>query len=85
MDSALLQERAAFKRKAMAIPTVENKKVKSSEDKKSDNNKKNKSEQMSQSAKAKLDLAQMKSLASGSSAFRFGVLTKIVRFMKVRV
>ena len=35
MDAALLAEREAFKRRAMAVPTVENKKKKTDESKKS--------------------------------------------------
>ena len=89
MDSALLEERKAFKRKAMAIPVVEGKKkakehASSSSSSSSKAKQKSDQGQMSQSAKAKLDLAQMKSMASGSSQFRFGVLAKIVRHMKAR-
>ena len=88
MDPALLREREAFKRRAMAQPTVENKKAKTaqSESKTPKSAKKDKqSAPQSQSAKAKLDMAKAKSLTSGSSQFKFGVLARIVRHMKVRI
>jgi len=88
MDSSLLREREAFKRKAMALPTVENKNKKAKETSKSSSSsaKAKAGAPQSQSAKARLDLQQMKSVAGGggSSQFRFGVLAKIVRHMRQR-
>ena len=83
MDSALLREREAFKRKAMALPTVENKKSKHSSSSSSSSSKhrppKDGAGTSGSAAKAKLDLQQMKQIASGSSQFKFGVLARIVR------
>ena len=88
MDSALLKEREAFKRRAMAVPTVENKSAKKSDG--SRDKKKSALGAQSQSAKAKQEVAQMKaaattsSMSAGSSSYKFGVLAKIVRHMKSR-
>ncbi len=82
MDSALLREREAFKRKAMALPTVENKKSKHSASSSSSSKHrppKDGAGTSGSAAKAKLDLQQMKQIASGSSQFKFGVLARIVR------
>ncbi len=82
MDSALLREREAFKRKAMALPTVENKKSKHSSASSSSSKHrppKDGAGTSGSAAKAKLDLQQMKQIASGSSQFKFGVLARIVR------
>ena len=95
MDSALLKEREAFKRRAMAVPTVENKAAKRSDGSRDTKDKKKSAAlgAQSQSAKAKQGLAQMKaaaaatttsSLGAGSSSYKFGVLAKIVRHMKSR-
>ncbi len=86
MDASLLREREAFKRKAMAIPTVEGKRAKKEERKGSStsSSKAPPSSSSSSSARAKLDLAQMKSMSSGSSQFKFGVLARIVRHMRAR-
>jgi len=86
MDPALLRERKAFERRAMAVPVVEAKRSKKSSSSAADA-RAAKAAPQSQSAKAKLDLQQMKSAAvggSGSSQFRFGVLAKIVRHMRQR-
>lgn len=87
MDPALLKEREAFKRRAMAQPVVENAKVRVTDQSSAAKAKAAKKNAQlgaqSQSAKAKLDLAQMKSMSSASSQFKFGVLTKIIRHMKV--
>lgn len=89
MNAELLAERNAFKRKAMAIPTVENVK-KSKKDEKSKKNDKANLGALSQSAKAKLEMNKMKAMSSvgggggGASAFKFSVLAKIVRHMKSR-
>ena len=87
MDAALLREREAFKRKAMALPVVENKAKagKSGSSSKSASDGSKKAAAAEQSAKAKLELAQMKSVGGSSgSQFKFGVLARIVRHMKTR-
>ena len=96
MDSALLKEREAFKRRAMAVPTVENKAAKRSDGSRDTKDKKKSATlgAQSQSAKAKQEMAQMKAAAAattsssigglGSSSYKFGVLAKIVRHMKSR-
>ncbi|XP_059098941.1 transcription initiation factor IIE subunit beta-like [Tigriopus californicus] len=92
MDSELLREREAFKKRAMAMPVVENKRAALSSDGAGDSHKKKTSAlgALSQSAKAKLEMNKMKSMMAssggggGSSKYRFGVLAKIVRHMKNR-
>ena len=89
MNRELLEERKAFKRKAMAVPVVENRAaaVKRDRDDGMSAKKRDKLRELgaqSQSAKAKLDLAHMKQMGGQSSAYKFGVLTKIVRHMKAR-
>ncbi|XP_023320169.1 transcription initiation factor IIE subunit beta, partial [Eurytemora carolleeae] len=71
MDAALIAEREAFKRRAMAVPTVENKKKKTEDSKKS-----------SGSMKPPKG-GSFKSFGAGSQ-YKFGVLAKIVRHMKHR-
>ncbi|XP_037043051.1 general transcription factor IIE subunit 2 [Bradysia coprophila] len=74
MDPALLREREAFKKRAIATPTVE---------------KKNRPEPMKEPPKPKarpvnkIDSSNYKSM-TGSSQYRFGVLAKIVKHMKNR-
>ncbi|KAG4078705.1 hypothetical protein HA402_015295 [Bradysia odoriphaga] len=74
MDPALLREREAFKKRAIATPTVE---------------KKNRPEPMKEPPKPKarpvnkMDSSNYKSM-TGSSQYRFGVLAKIVKHMKNR-
>ena len=71
MDSALLREREAFKRRAMAQPVVENKRSKHDSEKPTAKEKKAAAAgAQSVSAKAKLDLQKMKAVSSGSSQFR---------------
>ena len=88
MNSELLREREAFKKRAMATAAVSapSKRPKESSGPSSapasENRKSSKSGD--QSAKAKLDLAQMKSMGQSGSQFKFGVLAKIVRHMKAR-
>jgi len=77
MDPALLKQRQAFLERAKATPTVEKRKLTSSDDKRK---------------KAKIKAPIPKPInkdydykaASGSSQNRFGILTKIVRHLKTR-
>ncbi|XP_022212826.1 general transcription factor IIE subunit 2 [Drosophila obscura] len=81
MDPALLREREAFKKRAMATPTVE-KKAKPDRPlppPPSDDAKR----KMRPPTAPKLDSSSYKTM-SGSSQYRFGVLAKIVKFMRTR-
>ena len=86
MNSELLREREAFKKRAMAATSLSApKKMKeSSSAPPVESSKKVTKSSGDTSAKAKLDLAQIKSMGQGGSQFKFGVLAKIVRHMKVR-
>ncbi|EDV38953.1 uncharacterized protein Dana_GF25060 [Drosophila ananassae] len=81
MDPALLREREAFKKRAMATPTVEKKaKVdRPLQPPSSDDSKR----RMRPPTAPKLDANTYKTM-SGSSQYRFGVLAKIVKFMRTR-
>ncbi|XP_058176759.1 general transcription factor IIE subunit 2 isoform X2 [Anopheles ziemanni] len=79
MDPALLREREAFKRRAMATPTVEKKaKTESSFAPPKDVKK-----SRPVSAAPKIDASNYKTM-TGSSQYRFGVLAKIVKHMRTR-
>ncbi|XP_026736718.1 transcription initiation factor IIE subunit beta-like [Trichoplusia ni] len=82
MDPALLREREAFKKKALATPSIEKKKKDESQFK-DDSKKKSKSSSSSASTGPKLDASNYKTM-SGSSSYRFGVLARIVRHMRAR-
>jgi len=81
MDAALLAEREAFKRRAMAVPTIENKKrkVEKESPKKTMSSKPSSSKPVSD--KERLD--RMKAMGA-SSQYKFGVLARIVRHMRSR-
>ena len=68
MDSALLKEREAFKRRAMAVPTVENKAAKRADGSRDAKDKKKSAAlgAQSQSAKAKQEMAQMKAASAAT-------------------
>jgi len=80
MDAALLAEREAFKRRAMAVPVVENKKRKVE---KESPKKPVPSKPASKPISDKERLDRMKSMGA-SSQYKFGVLARIVRHMKSR-
>ncbi|KAI5632373.1 TFIIE beta subunit core domain-containing protein [Phthorimaea operculella] len=82
MDPALLREREAFKKKALATPTIEKKKRDKDDSQHKDDKKKSKSSS-SASAGPKLDATTYKTM-TGSSSYRFGVLARIVRHMRAR-
>jgi len=92
MNSELLREREAFKRKAMAVPVVESRSHAPTTSGKAPPPAKNKkqSEKMRElgaqsiSAQSKMDMANTRQMGGQSSAYKFGVLTKIVRHMKQR-
>ena len=73
MDAALLAEREAFKRKAMAVPTVENKKRKKEKD---DSSSKKPSSGSFKAPKSSLS----SKFGVGGSQYKFGVLGKKLRF-----
>ena len=86
MNPELLREREAFKKRAMATAavTAPSKRPKESAQSSSSEASRKPSKSSDHSAKAKLDLAKMKSMGQSGSQFRFGVLAKIVRHMKSR-
>lgn len=79
MDAALLAEREAFKKRAMAVPTIENKKRKVEEPPK-----KSSGSSKPTSATEKVNINRLKSSMGSSSQYKFGVLARIVRHMKAR-
>jgi len=86
MDAALIAERNAFKRKAMAVPVLENKKVclpKKEEPPKRPSSSSSKKSSKPSSATEKLDIARLKGMG-GTSQYKFSVLARIVRHMKSR-
>lgn len=78
MDPSLLREREAFKKRAMAVPTIERKPKPEQPAREAPRPK-----VRSNVAAPKLDSSNYKGM-SGSSQYRFGVLAKIVRHMKNR-
>jgi len=81
MDAALLADREAFKRRAMAVPTLENKKRKVEEPKEM----KHKRPEGNKPAPKPSGGGPKKSSNMGaSSQYKFGVLARIVRHMKTR-
>ncbi|CAH0407113.1 unnamed protein product [Chilo suppressalis] len=81
MDPALLREREAFKKKALSTPSIEKKKKDDTQFK--DDSKKKSKSSSSVSSAPKLDASNYKTM-TGSSAYRFGVLARIVRHMRAR-
>ncbi|CAD7002689.1 general transcription factor IIE subunit 2 [Ceratitis capitata] len=81
MDPALLREREAFKKRAMATPTVEKKPK--SEAPPASQPKDDAKKKMRPPSAPKLDASTYKTM-SGSSQYRFGVLAKIVKHMRTR-
>ncbi|XP_065349527.1 general transcription factor IIE subunit 2 [Cloeon dipterum] len=84
MDSALTKSLENFKRRAIATPTVETKKRDPAQDSSSKDAKKPKLSQTSNSSAApKIEINSYKSSA-GSSQYKFGVLARIVKYMRQR-
>jgi len=73
-----LAEREAFKRRAMAVPTIENKKKKVEKD-----SPKKPAPSKPSSSKPPISAEQRKAMGA-SSQYKFGVLARIVRHMKSR-
>ncbi|KAJ8866631.1 hypothetical protein PR048_032491 [Dryococelus australis] len=84
MDPALLRERELFKMRAMSTPTVEKRKKEPDVSAKEDTvKKKSKPPSTPASTGPKLDAVNYKTM-SGSSNYKFGVLAKIVKHMRMR-
>lgn len=81
MDPNLLKERAAFKRRALATPLVENRNIKKpkKDESATQKNKTSKKPAITKETKP-FDYKTMK----GSSQHKFSVLAKIVKYMKTR-
>ncbi|XP_053559256.1 transcription initiation factor IIE subunit beta [Bombina bombina] len=84
MDAALLRDRELFKKRALATPAVEKRSSASSESKKKkaklDPGGTSGSKQSSDGSNGPFNLKSL----SGSSTYKFGVLAKIVNYMKTR-
>ncbi|XP_059145010.1 general transcription factor IIE subunit 2-like isoform X2 [Physella acuta] len=80
MDPALLKEREAFLKRAKATPAVEKRKSKSGND---GNDKKAKKAKIKPPTPKPVNTVDYK-LSQGSSQYKFGVLAKIVKYMKSR-
>ncbi|XP_069834154.1 transcription initiation factor IIE subunit beta [Dendropsophus ebraccatus] len=84
MDPALLRDRELFKKRALSTPAVEKRSSASSESKKKkaklDTGGTSSSKQSSDGSNGSFNLKSL----SGSSNYKFGVLAKIVNYMKTR-
>ncbi|CAL1544530.1 unnamed protein product [Lymnaea stagnalis] len=80
MDPALLKEREAFLKRAKATPTVEKRKAKPGND---GNDKKSKKAKMKPPPPKPTNTVDYK-MSQGSSQYKFGILAKIVKYMKSR-
>jgi len=87
MDPALLRERELFKKRALSTPAVEKKRSAHSESSSSKKKKAKQDKDASSGSKSNTDpnngSFNLKAL-SGSSGYKFGVLAKIVNYMKTR-
>lgn len=82
MDAALLRERDAFKKRALATPAVENRKKQKDSSQNEPPKKKSKPSSSAGSQKPKDPMAYK--TMQGNSQYRFGILAKIVKYMKHR-
>ncbi|XP_005111936.1 general transcription factor IIE subunit 2 [Aplysia californica] len=80
MDPALLKEREAFLKRAKATPAVEKRKIKSDDG----NDKKAKKPKMKAPPPPKPQNSMDYKISAGSSQYKFGILTKIVKHMKTK-
>ncbi|KAL4640293.1 transcription initiation factor IIE subunit beta isoform X2 [Arapaima gigas] len=87
MDPALLRERELFKKRALSTPAVEKRPAASESSSSSKKKKPKQDRESSGGSKHSADTSNgsfnLKAL-SGSSGYRFGVLAKIVNYMKTR-
>ncbi|XP_065214624.1 transcription initiation factor IIE subunit beta [Planococcus citri] len=83
MDPALLRERELFKKRALATPTVEKKKRDTESSAKDEIKKKPKLSTPSFNTNSNSAILNYKTV-SGNSQFKFGILAKIVKYMKTR-
>ncbi|XP_072898979.1 transcription initiation factor IIE subunit beta [Hemitrygon akajei] len=84
MDPALLKERELFKKRALSTPAVEKRKVPCSSGSSSSKKKKPKSDQGSASKSNSENGPLSYRALPGSTGYKFGVLAKIVNYMKTR-
>lgn len=83
MDQELLRQREAFKKRAISQPTVEKRKSKSSNDSEKSSKKQKLSSNKPKEPKSNGSSFDYKT-ATGSSQYKFGILAKIINFMKKR-
>lgn len=83
MDPALLRERELFKKRALATPTIEKKKKDTDSSAKDEIKKKPKLSTPSFNTNSNSAILNYKTV-SGNSQFKFGILAKIVKYMKTR-
>ena len=81
MDKALIDQLGAFKKRALSQPTVEKRKLKSSDDTERQSKK---SKTSSSKPKEPKSSSFDYKTAQGSSQYKFSILAKIVKFMKER-
>ncbi|XP_006823208.1 general transcription factor IIE subunit 2-like [Saccoglossus kowalevskii] len=84
MDPALLRERDAFRKRALALPTVEKRKHKHAHASESSRKKKKPSSPKSQVVASSRPTELNYKYLKASSKYKFGILAKIVNHMKVR-
>ncbi|XP_051898260.1 transcription initiation factor IIE subunit beta isoform X2 [Pristis pectinata] len=84
MDPALLKERELFKKRALSTPAVEKRKVPSSSGSSSSKKKKPKPDQGGASKPNSENGSFSYRALPGSTGYKFGVLAKIVNYMKTR-
>lgn len=85
MDPELLRERELFKKKALTTPTVEKKKKDADSSSSKDENKKKFKPPAPTTSSSNSNSAILNyKTVSGNSQFKFGILAKIVKYMKTR-
>ncbi|XP_067848982.1 transcription initiation factor IIE subunit beta isoform X1 [Heptranchias perlo] len=84
MDPALLKERELFKKRALSTPAIEKRKVPTSSGSSSSKKKKPKPDQGGSSKQNSENGSFTYRALPGSTGYKFGVLAKIVNYMKTR-
>lgn len=84
MDKELLRQREAFKKRALAQPTVEKRKLKTKDDSNEQASKKHKSSKQKELKTSSSSSSFDYKTSAGSSQYKFGILANIVKFMKTR-